>query len=163
MPPYKFLDATISSPCAEQTRDGDELRRLSARDRQRSHAALERRHALLEHGRGRVHDARINVAETLQVEKIRGMFGILEDVGRGLVDRNRARSRFGVRAVSCVQRTGTEAEDVVRGVPVLGGQPRKLARECLVRHTSIVRISQTDRSRPVPCWFLQVTGSFCSW
>ena len=46
---------------AEQTRDGDELRRLSARDRQRPHAAFERRHALLENGRGRVHDARINI------------------------------------------------------------------------------------------------------
>jgi len=75
------------------------------------------------------------------------MLCIFEDVGRGLIDWNRPRSRFGVRAVACVQRTGTEAEDVVRGVPVIRGQARKLAIDWLVRHMSIVRgLGSTDLS-----------------
>ena len=36
-------------------------------------AAFERRHALLEHGRGRIHDARVDVAELLQREQSRGV------------------------------------------------------------------------------------------
>jgi len=70
-------------------RDGDELRRLSACDRQRPHAAFECCHALLEDGRGRVHDARIDVAEFLECEQVRGMFGIAELIRRGLIDRHR--------------------------------------------------------------------------
>ncbi len=107
------MDATISSPCAEQIRDRDKLRRLPAGHRQRAHAAFQSRHALFEHRRGRIHDARINVAEALQVEQIGGVLGIFEDVGSGLVNRHRARARFGIRPLARVQRAGAEAEDAV--------------------------------------------------
>src|SRR5271170_1691857 len=53
---------------AEQVSDGDKLRRLPARQRQSSHAALEGRHSLLEYRGSGIHDAGINVAESLQVE-----------------------------------------------------------------------------------------------
>ena len=38
--------------------------------RQRRHAAFQRRDALLEHGLGRVHDARVDVAEFLEREQV---------------------------------------------------------------------------------------------
>jgi hypothetical protein len=60
-------------PRFEQAHERDELRSLSAPHCQRPHAALEGRHALLEHGGGRVHDARVDVAKALQVEQSRGV------------------------------------------------------------------------------------------
>ncbi len=54
---------------AGQAGERQELRRLSAGRRQRRHAAFERRHALLEHVGGRVHDAAIDIAELLQREQ----------------------------------------------------------------------------------------------
>jgi hypothetical protein len=77
-----------------------QLRRVAGRDRQRRRAALERRDALLEHGLRRVHDAGVDVAERLQPEQRRGVIGVVEDVGRGLVDRRRARAgrRIGLGA-----------------------------------------------------------------
>ena len=53
-------------------------------------AAFERRHALLENGRGGVHDARVDVAELLQREQSGRVRGILENERRGLVDRHGA-------------------------------------------------------------------------
>ena len=66
VPPYSVLEETISSPGAHQAGDGQELRRLPARGGQAGDAAFERRHALLENGRGGVHDAGIDVAELLR-------------------------------------------------------------------------------------------------
>ena len=63
-----------------QAADGEKLRRLSARERQRADAALQRSHALLEHGRGGVHDARVDVAEALQAEQGCGVVGVFENV-----------------------------------------------------------------------------------
>ena len=65
----------------------DQLRRMARGHGQRRRAAFQRRDALLQHVAGRVHDARIDVAEGLQAEQRRGMVGVVEDVGRGLVDR----------------------------------------------------------------------------
>ena len=57
----------------------------------RADAALERGDALFQHRRRRVGDTRINVAGPLKVEQPGGVFGIVEDVGGGLVDGHRAR------------------------------------------------------------------------
>ncbi len=73
--------------------DGVGDRRLSRRQCQRADAALQRRHALLEHVRGRIHDPRVDVARHLQVEQVGAMLGAVEGVGHGLVDRHRHRVR----------------------------------------------------------------------
>ena len=59
-------------------------------------AAFERGDALLEDVVRRVHDAGVDVAELLQPEEIGGVVGVLEDVGRGLVDRHGARACRGI-------------------------------------------------------------------
>ncbi len=98
---------------SEQAGDRDELRGLAARYRQRSHAAFERGHAFFKHGRGGVHDARVDVPEALQVEQIRRVLGVFKDVGGGLIDRHRARAGFRIRTMPGVQRAGAEAEHAV--------------------------------------------------
>ena len=132
MPPYKRLGRHNLVARAQQIRDGDKLRRLAAGHRQRPHAALERRHALLEDRGGGVHDARVNVPESLQVEKIGGVLGIFENVRRGLVDRHGAGARFRIRTMPRMQRAGAKAEDVIRRVTFWGN----FASQGLVRHTS---------------------------
>ena len=54
------------------------LRRVPRGYGKRRRAALQRRDALLEHGLGRVVDARIDVAEGLEVEQRRGVIDVLE-------------------------------------------------------------------------------------
>ena len=83
------------------------------RDRQRADAAFERGNPLLEGGGGRVHDPGVDVAEALQGEELGGVVGVLEDVGRGLIDRHRARAGGRVGPLPGVDREGVEAEDVV--------------------------------------------------
>ena len=55
---------------------------------------------LLEHGVGRVADARVAIAFGLQVEERRAVLGAVEGVGDRLVDRHRDRlgGRVGVKA-----------------------------------------------------------------
>ena len=73
-----MLDATTSSPAP--------IRLVMARNcaawpldmASAPTPSFERRHALLEHVRGRVHDARVDVAELLQREQFGGVRGILE-------------------------------------------------------------------------------------
>ena len=90
--------------------------RLAGGDGQRRDAAFERRDALLQHGVGRVHDARVDVAELLQREQVRGMLGVAELVGRGLIDRHRHRVGGGVGAVAAAMQ-----DDAFPGFLLLGG------------------------------------------
>ena len=62
-----------------------------------------------EHGRGRIRNSRINVPRAFEIEQRGGVVGILEHVGRGLVDRNRAGAGGGVRALARVQAQGFES------------------------------------------------------
>ena len=64
----------------------------------RLHSAFERGHAPLQHGSGRIADARVAVALGFQIEERRGVFGAVECVGHGLVDghRNGLRRRVGL-------------------------------------------------------------------
>ena len=66
----------------------EQVRRLPARRRHRRRAAFERREALLEDVRRRVHDAGVDVAELLQAEELCRVVGAVEREGRGLVDRH---------------------------------------------------------------------------
>ena len=84
------------------------LRRLPGRGQQRADAALQRREPLLDHVGGRVHDPGVDVAELLQGEEVRGVVGVVEDVRRGLVDRQRPGSGGGVRLLAGVDLTGLE-------------------------------------------------------
>ena len=76
------------------------LRRVAGCDRKPGRAAFERRDPLLEHGIGRIADARIDVAEGLQPEQRSGVIDAFEYEGRRLIDRRRARAggRIGLRA-----------------------------------------------------------------
>ena len=60
-------------------------RRLPGRYSQRPRSAFDRRHALLEHVGGRVHDPRVDVPELLERKQVGGVVGVLEDKRRGLV------------------------------------------------------------------------------
>ena len=62
-------------------------------ERQRGDAAFHRRHALLQHIVGRVHDARVDVAGHSQVEEVGAVLGVVEFVGDGLVYRHGHRMR----------------------------------------------------------------------
>ncbi len=76
------------------------LRRVAGSDRKPCRAAFERSDPLLEHGVGRIADARIDVAEGLQPEQRGGVIDAFEYEGRRLIDRRRARAggRIGLRA-----------------------------------------------------------------
>ncbi len=57
---------------------GEQRRSLARRHRKRGNAAFKRRHALLQHGLRRVHDARVDVAKFLQREQVCGVLGRIE-------------------------------------------------------------------------------------
>ena len=87
---------------------------MAGGDGERRRAAFERRDALLQHGAGRVADARVDVAERLQAEQRGGVVDVVEDEGRGLVDRRRARARRRVGLGAGVDRERGEARGVGR-------------------------------------------------
>ena len=90
---------------AAQGQQRGHLRGHAGRRGERRTPALERRHALLEHRHGGVGDARIDVAEGLQVEQRGGVLGRIEDEGGALVDRHGTGAGDGVRLLA-----GMEAE-----------------------------------------------------
>ena len=100
---------------AEQRRDGDVHRRHAARRAHRADAALQRRQALLEHRRRRIRDPAVDVARPLQVEQRRGLIGIVEDVGRRLIDRHGARAVHRIRMLAGMQAQGVEPGRFGRG------------------------------------------------
>src|SRR5690606_26594100 len=78
----------------------------------------ERGNALLEHALGRVHDARVDIAELLQAEQRRGMAGIIEYVGSGLVDRRDPRLGGRIRLCTCMDGERVETWRALRHVPL---------------------------------------------
>ena len=99
---------------AAQREQRDRLRRHAGRRRERRAAALERGDALLERRHRRVGDARVHVAERLQVEQARRVVGAVEDERRRLVDRQRARAGGRVGDLPGVEAQRVEAEFAVR-------------------------------------------------
>ena len=110
---------------------GQELGRVAGGDGETRGAALERRDALLEHGAGRVADARVDVAERLQAEQRRGMVDVVEDERCRLVDRRRPRAGRGVRRRAGMDREGVEAGHAVGHRWRLRRSPKGLARMLL--------------------------------
>ena len=77
--------------------DGEMQRRLTAGGGHGTDTALQCGNALLQHRHRGVGDARVEVPGPLQVEQGGCVLGIVEHIGRGLVDghRPRARGRIG--------------------------------------------------------------------
>jgi hypothetical protein len=71
--------------------------------------------ARFQHGRRRVHDAGIDVAGHLQVEQVGAVLGIVEGIGRGLVDRHRRRLGGRVGGVAVMQRDRFQFHVPLRG------------------------------------------------
>ena len=88
--------------------EGEQLGRVARCHRERGRAALERRHLAFERSLGGVHDAGVDVAEGAQRKKVGGVLHVVEDVGRGLIDRRDARARRGVRRLAGMQRQRVE-------------------------------------------------------
>ena len=61
-------------------------RRLARGQGQRANAAFQRRHALLQHIGGGVHDPGVDVARHLQIEQVGPVLGVIKGIGHGLVD-----------------------------------------------------------------------------
>jgi len=99
---------------AHQRGDGEMQCRLPARRRDRADAAFERGDALLQHRVRRIGDPRVEVTRALHVEERRGVVGVLEDVGRRLVDRRGAGAGRGIRVGAGVDGQGVEAGLAVR-------------------------------------------------
>ncbi len=90
------------------------LRRHARCRGQRRAAALQRGHALFEGAHGGVGDARVDVAERLQIEQTRRVVGAVEHERGRLVDRQRARAGRPVRDLPRVQAERVEAVVAVR-------------------------------------------------
>jgi len=72
-------------------------RGLTRRQGQGAHAAFQSCDALLEHVVGRIHDARVDVAEFLEREQVGGVLGVAELIRGCLIDRHRNGAGRGVR------------------------------------------------------------------
>ena len=108
-------DATMCPPAPISVAMIEVQRRLAAGGGDRADAALQRRDALLQHGHGRVGDARIDVPGALQVEQAGRVLGVVEHVGRGLVDRHGARAGGRIGPLAGMQRERVEARTARRG------------------------------------------------
>jgi hypothetical protein len=121
-----------------------ELCRMARCHRERCRAAFECGDLALECPLGGVHDAGIDVAEGTQREEIGGVLHVVEDEGRGLVDRRDARTRGrvgGGARVQC-QRVETRCSlshcrlplpDAERDLSAPGGN-RQLSRSSALKH-----------------------------
>ena len=131
----------------EQREQGERGGGLATRDGERAHAALERGDALLEDVRGGVHDARVDVAELLQREEVRGVRSVPEAVAARLVDGHRARARGGVGLVARVQRErlGTVLRGVCLALGLAHGRLRWTAGGTAVKARGRARCTQGPR------------------
>ena len=94
---------------AAQGEDRQGLGGMAGTDGQRADAAFQVGDALLEHVGGGVHDAGVDVAQLLQGEQVGGVFGALELVAGGLVDRDGAAAGGGVGDLAGMQLAGGKA------------------------------------------------------
>ena len=94
----------------EQCRDRQMQCCHSARGANGADAAFQRGKPLFQHRRRRIRNPGVDMPGAFEVEQRRGVFGILEHVRGGLIDRNRARARDGIRMLP-----GMNAEGLERG------------------------------------------------
>ena len=93
--------------------DGGGFGRLPGGGGQRRPAILDRGDALFERRHRRIGNARVDVAEGLQVEQARRVLGRIEHERGRLVDRQGARARGRVGDLAGVQAQGFDAEGAV--------------------------------------------------
>ena len=105
----------------EHRREGGVLRRHAARGGNGARAVFERGDALLENRRRGVVEARVDVAVLLELEQLRGVVGVLENVRRGLINGHRAGARLAVGDVAGVQHPRLEAEIGAGAAGIAGG------------------------------------------
>ena len=130
---------------AHQGLEDDELGGMARGDGERRGAAFERRHALLQNRLGRVHDARIDIAELLEPEQRSGMVDAVEDEGRRLVDRRRPRARCRIRLGAGMDRQGLEIRSAhLMGLLPLSGKEFGLA-GFLLRATALPCVPMARR------------------
>ena len=79
-----------------QAMEHQDLRGMAGRHGKPRGAAFKRGDALLEHRGGRIADPRVDIAEGLQPEQRGRMIDAFEHVGRGLINRRRARAGGGI-------------------------------------------------------------------
>ncbi len=93
---------------AHQRVQGQQLRGMAGGAGKARAAILQRRDAFLQHRIGGIHDARIDVAEDLEIEQRRGVIGVLEGEGGGLIDRRRPRAGGGIGLGARMHAQGAE-------------------------------------------------------
>ncbi len=93
---------------AQQGGEGKRDGRLARGRGQGPDAALQLGHALLQHGRGGVHDPGVDVSRHFQVEEGRAVLRAVEHVAGGLVDGYGAALRIRIRRVAPVEGDGLE-------------------------------------------------------
>ena len=104
-------DDLVARPHQREQRQ--HLRRMARRRHRAATTPFERGQPRLERGIGRVGQPRIDEAYGLQVEQRGGVVGILEDISRGLVDRQRPRSGGGIWRCAGMHRQGLETVALV--------------------------------------------------
>ena len=97
-------------PRFQKRHEHGKLSRHTARQSNGTGCTFERCQAFLEDSGRRVADASVNVAVELQVKKFGRLFGVLEHVGRGLVDGDRAGTHMRVGNMTRVKHTGFESK-----------------------------------------------------
>ena len=94
-------------------RDDSQMERRVARGRgDRAHPHLQGRDALLQDRHRGVGDPAVDVPGPLQVEQGRGMVGVPEHIGCGLIDRHRPGAGHRIRTLAGVERLGIEAQEL---------------------------------------------------
>ncbi len=80
------------APRPHQRKQRQDLRRVPRGAADGADSAFQRRHPLPQHGNGGVRQPRIDEPDLLEVEERRGVVGVAEHIGGGLVDRRLARA-----------------------------------------------------------------------
>src|SRR5262249_35580288 len=87
-----------------------ELSRHATGQCDRPSTVLQRCHAFFEHGDGRITDPRVDIAVQLEIEKLSRFVGVLEYVGRGLVDRHSTSPNVRIRNMTRVEHACIKSE-----------------------------------------------------
>ena len=132
--------------------DSCQLGRHPARRRKRRAPVFQCGDALFQYGDSRIADARVDVAERLQIEQARRVIGGVENVGGRLVDRRCAAASHGVRNLPGMQAQGLDAERTVGHARLqnLSQSPRRSRRSrmgCRARRGEGTIASSKDPSR----------------
>ncbi len=98
-----------------QGREGEELGGEAARGGDGADPPVERRHPLLERGRGGIGDPGVDAAVLLEGEQVGGIGGVLEHEARGLVDGHGPGARRGVGTIAGVHGSGPKTWLAVGG------------------------------------------------